>query len=217
MSTQSMKTSFEQRKVQTSIKDELLVKERTEEIIQAALKVFSEKGYHKGTIKDICSASGLGPGTVYNYIRKKEDILYLVYDKMLNILIESLSETIENNKDPLDQLEEFLRKTIEIVWNNMDVMLLMYQETGALDKESLYKVLSKQSGHVELVEKILNAGRRKGIIRNKNVQLAADIIIYLMAFIPLRRWNLKRRFNEEKIKSGLVDFILQGLSINKCQ
>jgi hypothetical protein len=53
------------------------------------------------------------------------------------------------------------------------------------------------------------------VIKNKNYRLAADIIAYLLAFIPLRRWNLKARFTEEEIKSGLIDFILDALGVSK--
>ena len=67
--------------VESNIKDNGLIKQRRENIIRAASKVFIEKGYHPATIRDICKASGLGPGTLYNYVRKKEDILYLIYSK----------------------------------------------------------------------------------------------------------------------------------------
>lgn len=208
-----VKIQLEERKVETAIRDELLVKQKREEIVQAASKVFAEKGYHQATIKDISEVSGLGPGTIYNYVKKKEDILYLIYNKLTMVLTESLVETIKNNDDPLEQLKEALEKTIEIVWDNQDLILLMYQETAALDKESLYNVLHRESDYVTLMEKILESGRKKGVIRNNNIQLAADIIVYLLAFIPLRRWNLKKRFNEKEIKSGLIDFILKALCI----
>lgn len=208
-----MKIQLEERKVETAIRDEILVKQKRDEIIQAASKVFSEKGYHQATIKDISEVSGLGPGTIYNYVKKKEDILYLIYNKLTMVLTENLVETIKNKDDPLEQLKEALEKTIEIVWDNQELILLMYQETAALDKESLYNVLHRESDYVTLMEKILESGRKKGVIQNNNIQLAADIIVYLLAFIPLRRWNLKKRFDEKEIKFGLIDFILKALCI----
>lgn len=204
-----------ERKVETVIRDEFLVRRKRENIIQAASKVFAEKGFHQATIRDISESSGLGPGTIYNYVKKKEDILYLIYNKLTTMLTESLiMETRKNNNDPLKQFKQALRKAIEIVWDNQDLILLMYQETAALDKESVYTVLSRESDYVTLMEKILGRGKEKGVIRNKNTRIAADIIVFLLAFIPLRRWNLNKRFNEKQIKSGLIDFILKALCIN---
>ncbi len=208
-----MQRKITARKVEATIRDQLLIQQRREQIIQAASQVFSQKGYHQTTIKDICEVSGLGPGTIYNYVKKKEDILFLIYDELTTALDESLLETIKSHKSPLDQLREALRKTIDIIWDNQDLILLMYQETAALDKESMYNVLHRESNFVSHMKEILEMGRKKGIIGNKNVRMAADIIVYLLAFIPLRRWNLRGRFSEKEIKSELIDFVLKALCI----
>jgi AcrR family transcriptional regulator len=208
-----MKRKITERRVEATIRNETLVSQRREEIIQAASQVFSKKGYHQATIKDICEVSGLGPGTIYNYVKKKEDILFLIYDKLTTALDETLLEAIKNNKGPLDQLRESLRKTIDIVWDNQDLILLMYQETAALDRESMYNILHRESNYVKHMKRILEMGSEKGFLCNKNTRMAADIIVYLLAFIPLRRWNLRGRFGEKEIKSGLIDFILKALCI----
>ncbi len=208
-----MKRKITERKVEATIRDKTLVKQRREEIIRAASQVFSRKGYHQATIKDICEVSGLGPGTIYNYVKKKEDILFLIYDKLTTALDETLLETIKNNKAPLDQLRKSLKKTIDIVWDNQDLILLMYQETAALDRESMYNILHRESNYVKHMERILEMGREKRVICNKDTRMAADIMVYLLAFIPLRRWNLRRRFGEKEIKSGLINFILKALCI----
>ena len=67
-----MKKKIAEREVGTTIRNRLLIKQRREEIIQAASKVFAEKGYHNATIKAICEVSGLGPGTIYNYVKKRK-------------------------------------------------------------------------------------------------------------------------------------------------
>jgi AcrR family transcriptional regulator len=176
--------------------------------------MFAQKGFHQTTIKDICDSSGLGPGTLYNYIHKKEDILYLVYDKLTTMLTKAVIDLVgANDNEPLDQLKKLLSDTIDIVWENQELVLLMYRETAALDKESLITVLGGENRYVNYVEAILVRAREKGVIQNTNTGMAANIIVYLLAFIALRRWNLKNRFNEREIKSGLVDFIMRALCI----
>jgi AcrR family transcriptional regulator len=208
------KKGLEKREVGTSVRDKLLVETRRNQIIQAANEMFTRKGFHQTTIKDICEAPGLGPGTLYNYIHKKEDILYLVYDKLTTMLNKPARDLIEGHEiEPLDQLKDFLRETIDIVWDNQELILLMDRETAALDKESLYTVLKKESKYVRYVEEILARAKETGAIQNTNTEIAANIIAYLLAFIALRRWNLKNRFNEQEIKSGLVDFIMRALCI----
>lgn len=210
-----MRMKLEEREIGTNVKDDALVKKRREEIIQAASKIFIEKGYHVATIRDICKASGLGPGTLYNYIKKKEDILYLIYNQLTMMLTQCLVETIENTKkDPYEQLKEALSKTIDIIWDYQDLILLMYQETASLDRESMHNILKRESDYVALWERILERGEKQGMIIRRS-RMDADIIGFLLAFIPLRRWNLKKKFREEEIKSGLIDFVIQALGISK--
>ncbi|MBI5967512.1 MAG: TetR/AcrR family transcriptional regulator [Deltaproteobacteria bacterium] len=208
----SMRMQLQERAVETKVKDGVLVKQRREEIIRAVSQVFTQKGYHSATIRDICEASGLGPGTLYNYIKKKEDILYLIYNQLTMMLSECLVESIKKNqRDPVEQLREVLGKTIQIIWQYQDLTRLMYQETASLDKESRHNILKRESDYVSLFETTLERGRKRGIIRHGQTQIDADIVVYLLAFIPLRRWNLKKRFQEKEITAGLVDFILRAV------
>jgi len=210
-----MRVKLEERQIGTNVKDDSLVRQRREEIIRAASKVFTEKGYHLTTIRDICQASGLGPGTLYNYIKKKEDILYLIYNQLTMMLTQCLVETIQKNKkDPLGQLHEALEKTIDIIWNYQDLILLMYQETASLDRESMQTILRRESAYVSLWEKILTRGKKKGTMLRRN-RMDADIISFLLAFIPLRRWNFRNKFREKEIKAGLTDFITRALAATK--
>ena len=120
----SMRIQINERAVGTKIKDDALVKQRREEIIRAASQVFTQKGYPVATIRDICEASGLGPGTLYNYIKKKEDILYLIYNQLTLMLGDCLLESIKKkHRDPVAQLKEALEKTIQIIWEYQDLLM----------------------------------------------------------------------------------------------
>jgi hypothetical protein len=65
-----------------------------------------------------------------------------------------------NDNDPLDQLKTLLSETIDIVWENQELVHLMYHETAALDKESLSTVLGEESRYVQYVETILVRARK---------------------------------------------------------
>jgi len=210
-----MRVKIAERIIGTNVKDDALVKQRRQEIIRAASKVFTEKGYHQATIRDICKASGLGPGSLYNYIKKKEDILYLVYNELTLMLTQCLVETVrENKKNPLEQFHEALEKTIDIIWNYQDLILLMYHETASLDRESMHTILKRESDYVALWDKLLDRCEKLGMIPRRN-RLDANIIGFLLAFIPLRRWNLRNKFREEEIKSGIIDHIVRALGLPK--
>ncbi len=59
----------------TPLVPESYLETRRLQIIEAAVSCFSQKGFHKTTMQDICKAAELSPGAVYNYFRSKEDIV----------------------------------------------------------------------------------------------------------------------------------------------
>ena len=71
---------MEKREVHASVKDGDLVERRRTQIIKGAVTLFKEKGFHRTTTREIASAAGFSIGTLYEYIRSKEDVLYLVVD-----------------------------------------------------------------------------------------------------------------------------------------
>jgi TetR/AcrR family transcriptional regulator, fatty acid metabolism regulator protein len=61
---------------------EQLIAARQAQILDAAVKVFAEKGYHRATIPDIAKQAKIAVGTIYNYFGKKEDLLLALLHRM---------------------------------------------------------------------------------------------------------------------------------------
>ena len=84
------------REVKSSVKDESLIEKRREQMIQGAVKLFKEKGFHRTTTREIAKEAGFSIGTLYEYIRTKEDVLFLVCDSIYNEVNDRLSELAKN-------------------------------------------------------------------------------------------------------------------------
>lgn len=74
------------------VQEQLFVARRNQ-ILGAATKVFSKKGFHPTTVKDIAQEAGIADGTIYNYFRNKTALLIGVFDRMRE-LVEPSEETI---------------------------------------------------------------------------------------------------------------------------
>ena len=194
--------------IQTQIKNSDLVQKKQLQIAMGASKLLIKKGYQQTSIREISKATGLTIGNLYDYITKKEDILYLVFDVFHSIWVTRLEEEgVFKIEDPVKQLETAIEKMIELVDNHREMVLLMYTESKLLPKAFLRIILEKESGLVECFEKILKKGIEKKVFTVKDPFLLANIIVYLLSIEPLRGWNLKRRYNVEKINKHLIEFI----------
>ena len=194
--------------VTTKIKNSKLVQKKQLQIAMGASNLFIKKGYQQTSIREISKATGLTIGNLYDYIAKKEDVLYLVFDVFHSIWVNRLNEAgIFEIEDPVEQLETALQKMFELVNSHRDMILLMYTESKLLPKDFLKIILEKESGLVQCFEKILRRGVEKRVFKIKDPFLLANIIVYLLSIEPLRGWNLKRCYRVEEINQSIIEFI----------
>src|SRR5437867_2915455 len=62
--------------------EELLISARRNQILDAATKVFAEKGVHRATIRDVARAAGIADGTIYNYFANKDALLISLFERV---------------------------------------------------------------------------------------------------------------------------------------
>jgi len=194
--------------VETHIKNSELVQKKRLQIAMGASKLFIKKGYSQTSIRDISKATGLTIGNLYDYITRKEDVLFLVFDVFHSIWTNRLEEEkVFEIEDPVKQLETAIRKMLELVNSYRDMVLLMYTETKLLPKEFMKMIMEKESGLVQCFEKILERGVEKGVFKMKHPFLMANIIVYLLSIEPLRGWNLRGRYKVEEINRHIIEFV----------
>lgn len=200
------------RLIQTSIKDESLIEKRRTEVIQAAVRLFKEKGYHRTTTREIAKEAGFSIGTLYEYIRTKEDILFLVCD---NIYLE-----VRKRFAPLQQQEATMEGLISaidqyyhLVNDMQDEMLVMYQESKSLPKDALEYVLSKEIEMVGLFDELLIGCEKKGELNMPitEIKLLAHQIVLQGQAWAFRRWAWRNNLKIEDYIKMQTKILLNGI------
>ncbi len=200
--------------IETIVKDQDLIGRRHTQICDAALKLFSRKGFHRTTVREIAEACGLGIGTLYSYIKAKEDILYLVYRRILETFEARMLEATRGIQDPRQQLKAALEETLKIYDECQDVVLLLYQESHALGRQALQSLFELDRTYVGSFREILERGNRAGHFAVKEPHLLAVCILFLCAVWDLKRWNLQG-YTLETMIENLTTLILNGISADR--
>ncbi|MBW1878843.1 MAG: TetR/AcrR family transcriptional regulator [Deltaproteobacteria bacterium] len=76
-------------------------------IIEAAVEVFAERGFHQARVSDVARRAGVADGTIYLYFRNKEDLLLSIFEEKMDILLASLGEILEGVHDPIERIRRF--------------------------------------------------------------------------------------------------------------
>ena len=200
------------KKVETRIQNVDLVELRRNQIIEGAIKVFTAKGFHGATVREIAAEAGLTMGTLYNYINSKEDIIYIVYDSITTSLRKEMRDSIKGISDPKERLKAALRQNLHSVYQHQDVIMFIYKASSLFDRESLHEVLARETEYIELFEGLLRGYFGDRAIDETRLRLAADLLTYIPIIMTFRRWSLRRRFDSmEDVMERILDFVLHGI------
>lgn len=198
--------------VASSIKDENKILERRQQIVRAGVKLFKEKGFHRATTRELAKAAGFSIGTLYEYIRTKEDVLFLVCDNIFGEVMECLSQFPADN-GTIAALEEAIRQYYLLIDKMPEEFTIMYQETKSLPKEAMHYILDKELEMVATFERML-----KGCVEAGNLTLSEDAIYLAANQIVIqgqswafRKWALKKRYTIEDYIKLQTTMFLQGI------
>jgi AcrR family transcriptional regulator len=100
-----------------------------ERILQAALSVFAEKGYHGAVVDDIVRASGTSKGAVYHHFAGKEAIFLALVDEFSTRLAGAVSAAIGRSHGALGKVEAALRAGLETFARHRDLARILLLES----------------------------------------------------------------------------------------
>ena len=106
----------------------MLVAARRTQILDAAITVFSEKGFHRATIKEIARVAGIADGTIYTYFASKDEVLLTVLDR-LNETTERRQQFVLGDEQDLKAFfRAYLQQRMALLWPNAEVFRAVLPE-----------------------------------------------------------------------------------------
>ncbi|OIK12544.1 TetR/AcrR family transcriptional regulator [Bacillus sp. MUM 13] len=204
---------MKKREVHASVKDERLVSMRRNQMIKGAVTLFKEKGFHRTTTREIAKASGFSIGTLYEYIRTKEDVLYLVCDFIYDEVKERLQKELEYNSGTIESLKRTISYFFQVMDDMQDEVLVMYQEVKSLTRDALPYVLNKELEMVGMFEKVITRCVENGELQlsDQQIKIVSHNIFVQGQMWSFRRWALHKLFSLEEYIELQTEMLIRGL------
>ena len=195
---------------------ELVIIARRNQILDAATKVFAEKGFHPTTIKDIAKEAGIADGTIYNYFENKTALMLGIFDRLneSDKRVEDFSKFTE--VDFRSFMKAYLRHRLTLFQaGNFEVFRIVLSEI-MINKElrELYyrKILEPT---FSMAETYFQQWAAQNIIKPINVSLAmraiSGMVLGLIVEHIIGDQTLEKKWDE--LPDFLVDMILDGLGV----
>ena len=201
------------RRIKTATKNPERVRERRDRLINAAIAVFIEKGFHKATVRDIGRAANMTQGTIYNYVSSKDDILYMVCDRIVAEYNDQARRALDTSHEPAERVRSAVRAISQVMYRHRREILLIYQDSHLLDKRSRRVILARVEEFIGMFERIITDAARELGVPLPHPHLSANMLTFLPVMIALRGWSLKNDLPPEEVIEQITAFIVRGLGL----
>ena len=189
-------------------------KSTREKIFDAALKVFSEKGYNGATTSEIAREAGVAEGTIFRYFPTKKELLLSVTSP---VIVSSLKTIIADYRDcsPRELLEAVLHNRLEIINQNIKLVKILVSEAQfhpELRENFLTGVIFPAAS---LMQGYFREQEQKGILRDVDPEISIRVLVGMMAIFVIWKnvFEGERyvKFADEEVVSAIVDIFLNGM------
>ncbi|MBU5349773.1 TetR/AcrR family transcriptional regulator [Paenibacillus lautus] len=182
-------------------------------ILQGALKVFAENGYHRSQVSKIAKAAGVADGTIYLYFKRKEDILIRLFQEKLGELVGKFHESVEGTTDAVEALRKVCSIHFSELESNPELAYVTQIELRQSDLELRKEIGSALKPYIVLIENILEQGIQEQKFRSDlNVKLVRNLIFGAMDE-AVTSWLISgRKYSLSDQADETLSFFLNGVS-----
>jgi len=184
---------------------------RKQQIIVAAKRVFSDKGFNRATMEDIAREAELSPGTLYLYFKNKEELYASLSVRILqyiNIRMEHVVTTADT--DPQEKLARLIEAMFDVYeFDPLTIINMLHLQSSDslknLSPELITQLQDLSRKSMEAIALVFEEGIKAGLFIKKHPMEMADIFWSLFSGIVVREAG-KKIMNPKKdyLKSTLA-------------
>ncbi len=179
--------------------------ERKQSIMQAALKLFQEKGPEVAKMEDIASEAGFGRATLYYYFPSKEDVFTYIFETGWTRLWASIEEIVEREETPRQKFMNILHEVANVVMDDRALFAFLFSAPKVATSEKAWK------GYQDRLYGVLRGILEDGIAAGEFPDMHAGVLMRAVGGVfhgLLFLGDGKRRVDSQDVEE-LVERILQ--------
>ncbi len=191
-------------------KNTQIKEEKTELILNAAVKTFSEKGYGSTKISDIAKEAGISHGLIYQYFTSKEEIFKILIQRSLDITKSTAEQNLSINGTPLEKIEAHVEMYLNFLKEQREknekpyYFMIMYQAINFEGvSEEIKKIVNDNPNPLyNLIRPLIVEGQQKDEIIEGDPGMLTEFLMQIMLGLGIS--NNTTKYNAPLPDKGLI-------------
>ncbi|WP_028783395.1 TetR/AcrR family transcriptional regulator [Thalassobacillus devorans] len=183
------------------------------QIIDAAVKVIAENGYHSSQVSKIAKQAGVADGTIYLYFKNKEDILVSLFQQKMGNFIEKIEEETNSQQTAVEKLLKLIEMHFKQLTADHHLAIVTQLELRQSNKDLRLKINEVLKRYLTVIDQIIEEGIQDEIFRNDIDARLVRQMIFGTLDEAVTNWVMKEQHYDLVDQAGAVhDLIVRGLT-----
>lgn len=184
---------------------------KREAVLREAGQAFGRKGYHNTSLDDVARALGISKGTLYNYVRDKQEILFAFHQLAYDLSDRAFAFGRAQGGTGAEVLRAILAHYIELLTGELGACGAL-MEVDALRPEDRAEAARRRNAFEAAFVAIIEDGIADGSIRPVDPKLAVFTFMGAINWLP--RWYVPGgRLTGNEVAEQMTDLLMSGLTV----
>lgn len=182
---------------------------KREAVVKEAGRAFNSNGYHNTTLDDVARTLNISKGSIYNYFKDKEEILFECHKIGNEISDRALRHGEELDTTGYEALQRVVHKLIQLLTAELGTCGILTEIAG-LNEEHKAIIVADRALLFERLHKIIRRGIQDGSIRKVNPEIALLTIMGSVNWLP-KWYSSTGKLSAEEVAEQMSSILLRGL------
>ena len=174
---------------------------------ESAERLFAQHGYAAVSMRQLASAVGVQVGTIYNYTKDKQALLFTIMSEHMSELLYAWSGVGRLN-DPAEQLSQFLNFHLDYHLARRDAVFIAYMELRNLNDVNFAKIEALRRQYEDALEAILVSGKNTQVFNIADTRITTLAIIGMLTEV-ITWYRPDGRLKLHQVKSHYREMVLR--------
>ena len=191
------------------------MQDRHDTLLDAAKRVFAEKGFEGASIADIARVAGISDGLVYRYFRNKRDLLYGVLKKFYERILVDLENEVFKNRPFRVRLEALIKRHIEVFVSDTDLCRLFIAEVRVASDYEGSSIQDLNRRYTSVLIRIVREAVKTGEVKpDVNPKLLRDVIFGAIEHLAWGYVNGRSQLKAAQTARELASMLTSGICLD---
>lgn len=180
------------------------------EILIAATRLFSAKGFRVSTTEELAAAAHITKGSLFYHVGSKDEVLYLLHDWVTGLGVAAFAAASDSAGSPTETLSEMFRRFLHIVHCHGDAIAVATEEMKFLAPEHKSQIEAGRAKFTSLLRSCVSAGIAQGEFTPLDVDVTTMLVAGMLNSV--HRWyRPDGRMSPDEVGIELASLVLDGL------